>query len=193
MPTSTVRSAVIALALVAVAGAGVFATKTIAAELPPLVTVPTLDVSRYAGVWYEIARYPNSFQDQCAGDVKASYQQLPSGEIEVTNSCRNMDGLMSVVTGVARPLVNGQFSKLEVRFAPKILASLPFVWGDYWVIDLAPDYQYAVVGNPGRTSLWVLARSPLMDDTTLQELLHRAAKQGFDPARVLRTPQSGKE
>jgi apolipoprotein D and lipocalin family protein len=163
-----------------------------AAELLPLATVPTVDIGRYAGTWYEIARYPNRFQRQCVGDVVARYRSLPDGTIEVINSCRTVSG-RDEVQGAARPLAAGDFARLEVRFAPAWLSFLPFVWGQYWVINLAADYSYAVIGEPSREYLWVLARSPHIDDATLQELLQHAAGQGYDPARVVRTAQTGTE
>jgi len=158
-----------------------------AADLPTLSTVPALDVDRYAGIWYEIARYPNRFQRQCAGDVSARYSLLPDGTLEVVNACRTQDGSREEAVGVARPVVANDFTRLQVRFAPAFLSFLPFVWGDYWVIELAPDYSYAVIGEPSREYLWVLARSPSMDDVTLDRLLQRAAAQGYDPARAVRT------
>jgi apolipoprotein D and lipocalin family protein len=156
-----------------------------------LATVPQVDIMHYGGVWYEIARYPNRFQRQCVGDVTASYRRVATGSIEVVNACRVQDGSREEARGEARPVAAQDFTRLEVRFAPAFLSLLPFVWGDYWIIDLAPDYSYAVIGEPTREYLWILARSPRMDDATLAHLLKRAAAQGYDPARAARTPQSG--
>ena len=114
------------------------------AQAPPLATVPALDLDRYVGVWHEIARYPNFFERMCARDVTATYSRNADGTIRVVNACRKADGSMARAEGVGahgrrRP------SKLEVRFAPDWLAWLPFVWANYWVIELADDYSYAVV------------------------------------------------
>lgn len=161
-----------------------------AAELPPLTTVPTVDIDRYAGVWYEIARNPNWFERKCASDVSAAYRLLPSGVVEVLNTCRQKDGSLEEARGIARPVTTNDFTRLEVRFAPGFLSFLPFVWGDYWVIELAPDYSYALIGEPKREYLWVLARSPKMNDAALQRLLDAAATHGYDPTRVVRTYQT---
>lgn len=166
------------------------AESIVAADLPRLKTVPAINIEHYGGVWYEIARYPNRFQRQCVGDVTASYRRLQTGSIEVVNSCRVADGGRDESRGVARSVSPTDLTRLEVRFAPAFLSLLPFVWGDYWIIDLAPDYSYAVIGEPTRQYLWVLARSPHMDDVTLLRLLKRAATQGYDPARAVRTSQT---
>lgn len=167
-----------------------FASISCAAGLTvPLTVVPSVDLSRYQGVWYEIARYPNRFQNQCAGDVSAKYELRSDSKIRVVNRCRKTNGEMSEAQGVARLAEkDGPNSKLEVRFAPPLLSFLPFVWGDYWIIELAPDYSYAVVGHPDREYLWILARSPHMDETTYQELLRKIQQDhGYDPSRLART------
>ncbi len=154
--------------------------------------VPSVDLSRYAGTWYEIARLPNSFQDQCAGEVTATYTLLDDGEIRVVNRCRKASGEMAVAEGRARLASDeGPNSRLKVRFAPDFLSFLPFVWGDYWIIDLAPDYGYAVIGEPDRKYFWVLARNPRLEETTLNEILGRARSQGYQLDSLIRTRQTG--
>jgi apolipoprotein D and lipocalin family protein len=153
--------------------------------------VPSIDLERYCGTWYEIARLPNSFQNRCVGDVTATYTLLPDGEITVVNRCRTSDGETSEAEGRARRASDtGPNTKLEVRFAPAFLSFLPFVWGDYWIIDLAPDYSYAVIGEPKRRYLWVLARSKEMDEAVLGEILARARAQGYDTTSLIRTSQT---
>lgn len=153
-----------------------------------LVVVPTVDLNRYVGTWFEIARLPNWFQDKCVSDVTATYSLLDDGEIKVVNQCRQENGEITTAEGLARrALEDGPNTKLKVRFAPAILSFLPFVWGDYWIIDLAPDYSYVVVGEPARKYLWVLSRSPMMDDHTLGEILERVKKQGFDLTSLMKT------
>lgn len=151
---------------------------------PPLPVVAELDLDRYAGTWHEIARYPNFFQRNCARDVTANYTRNPDGTIRVVNACRKDDGTLISAEGVARVVAT---ARLEVRFAPAWLGWLPLVWGDYWVIDLGPDYRYAVVGTPSRDYLWILAREPRMDEETFARIAGRLAGLGFDAARLERS------
>jgi apolipoprotein D and lipocalin family protein len=153
-----------------------------------LVVVPSVDLERYAGKWYEIARLPNRFQTQCAGNVTATYTLREDGRITVVNECAKEDGTTSRAEGIARRASEEESnSKLQVRFAPRILSFLPWVWGDYWIIELAPDYSYAMVGEPGRDYLWILAREPRMEGARIQELQRKAQEQGFETARMIRT------
>ncbi|HEV2862409.1 MAG TPA: lipocalin family protein [Pyrinomonadaceae bacterium] len=156
----------------------------------PLAVVPAVDLSRYAGRWYEVARLPNRFEEKCAGDVSAEYTPLADGRIKVVNRCRKQDGSMSQAEGVARPKdKSGANSRLKVRFAPAFLSFLPFVWGDYHVIELAPDYSHALVGDPSRKYLWLLSRTPRMDEDTYTALTEKARAEGFDVSRLIRTKQ----
>lgn len=162
---------------------------TIAAA--PLPTQDWVDLARYAGRWYEIARLPNRFQDQCAGDVAATYTLRPDGGVTVVNECRRKDGQITRVEGAARRAdEKGPASRLKVRFAPAWMSFLPFVWGDYWIVELDRDYRYAVVGDPARKYLWILSRSPQMDAATYGSLVSTAGRLGFDMAPLVRTAQS---
>ena len=153
--------------------------------------VPSVDLARYQGKWYEIARFPNRFEKGCAGDVSATYRLAQDGGINVLNECRKANGEMKRAEGKARKAdKNGPTSKLEVRFAPAFLSFLPVVWGDYWVIDLAPDYSYSVVGDSGRDYLWILSRTPVMDEAKYQQAVSAAAAQGFDVSRLVKTKQA---
>jgi apolipoprotein D and lipocalin family protein len=162
-----------------------------AQDLPPVRSVPAVDLSRYAGTWFEVARYPNWFQKHCASDVTAEYVLLPDRRIRVVNTCRRNDGSIDKAEGVAR-LANpgGPTSRLKVRFAPAFLSFIPAVWGDYWVIGLPPDYSYAVVGDPSRRYLWILSRTKTLDPGDYQKAVDAAAANGFDPKRLVRTVQS---
>jgi apolipoprotein D and lipocalin family protein len=154
--------------------------------------VPKVDLNRYVGTWYEIARLPNTFQKQCTGDVTATYTLLEGGDIKVVNRCRKEDGSFTEVEGRAKRADDDEpLTKLKVRFAPAFLSFLWFVWGDYWIIDLSPDYAYAVIGEPDRKYLWILSRTPQMAETTFQEILGRAKEQGYDVTNLIRTKQSG--
>ena len=162
----------------------------IAAAPPPLRVVPELDLQRYSGRWFEIARLPNRFQTKCAGDVTAVYTPRPDGRITVTNRCREASGRTTEAAGVARRVDGRPASVLEVRFAPAFLSFVPAVWGDYQVLALGKDYDHALIGTPDRKYLWVLSRAPRMDAATYQSLLDQAKAQGFDVAAVVKTPQS---
>ncbi len=156
----------------------------------PLRVVPSVDLHRYAGTWYEIARLPNKFQKDCAGEVTATYTLLEDGEFRVVNRCRKQNDEVSEAEGRAKLAdENGPSSKLKVRFAPAFLSFLPFVWGNYWIIELAPDYSHVVVGEPERKYLWIMARTPTLEEATYKAMLDSAAAQGYDISKVVRTPQ----
>ncbi len=171
-------------------GSGLLAMNLIAQHVDrkELTTVPSIDMSRYVGTWYEIARLPNRFQKKCSGDVTATYTLLDNGDVKVVNRCRKEDGGFTTAEGLARRASeDGSNAKLKVRFAPALLSFLPFVWGDYWIIDLAADYSYAVVGEPDREYLWILARVPVMDNNTLGGILDKIRKQGYDTTSLIKT------
>lgn len=152
-------------------------------------TVSSVDINRYAGKWYEIAKYPNRFQKQCTANTTAVYNLIGDGKIEVINSCQTQEGKIDEATGRAKIVDKNTNAKLKVRFAPSFLSFLPMVWGDYWVIDLEPNYQYAVVGTPKRDYLWILCRTPQIDENTYQGIINRIKEQGFDPNKLVKTPQ----
>lgn len=158
----------------------------------PLRVVPEVDLARYVGQWYEIARFPNRFQKRCAGEVTAQYTLQPSGKISVLNRCRLENGEQIQAKGVARVAGKGQpNSILKVRFAPAFLSFIPQVWGDYQIMALSPDYTHALVGDPAREYLWILSRSPRMDDAVYNRLVEEARAQGFDVSRLQKTRQAG--
>ena len=159
----------------------------------PLTTVASVDLSRYQGTWYQLALVPNRFQAQCVAHTRATYALQADGTVRVTNQCRMANGQESEAIGPARPAAaatvkQGQLvpPQLEVRFAPQWLSWLPMVWGDYWVIQLAADYRYVVVGEPKREFLWVLARSTSLTDADWTAINTRLKEQGYDPARLVR-------
>jgi apolipoprotein D and lipocalin family protein len=152
-------------------------------------TIATLDVPRYLGTWYEIAKFPNWFQKKCVGNTKAVYSVKPDGNLKVLNSCKIASSETSEAEGAARQIGPKDSPKLEVRFAPEWLSFLPLVWGDYWVIDLDPQYQVAAVSDPRREYLWVLSRTPQIDPKVYEELLQRLKRQQFDVSKLELTPQ----
>ena len=156
----------------------------------PLRVVPAVDLPRYAGLWYEVARLPNRFEEKCAGDVTAEYTLQGADRLKVVNRCRKQDGQMTEAVGAAKLADRkGANARLKVRFAPAFLSFLPAVWGDYQIIELAPDYSYAVVGDPSRKYLWFLSRTPRLDEATYRKLNEAARSQGFDVSRLIRTKQ----
>ena len=151
----------------------------------PTVALPTVagvDLARYAGRWYEVAALPNRFQSQCVADTQARY--VASGDdIEVTNRCRRADGTVEAITGVAKVVDGSAGAKLKVSFFR------PF-FGDYWVLALAPDYRWALVGEPRRQFGWVLSRTPQMAPADLDAALKQAEALGYARAAFKPTPQT---
>lgn len=173
------RAAVISL----VALLGCTPSTTERLGLPPLTTVARVDLGRYTGTWYEIASFPQSFQRGCTGTT-ATYTLRADGEIDVLNRCYKdtLDGELDTAQGRARVVDTVTKAKLEVSFFR------PF-WGDYWIIDLADDYSYAVVGHPGRDYLWILSRTPAMPDETYAAIIERLKGKGYETGRLVRTLQ----
>jgi len=168
-------------ALALCAGCATSTTKRLG--LPPLEVVKHVELSRYLGTWYEIASFPQSFQRGCTATT-ATYTLRADGDLDVLNRCRlgSVDGEEKSARGRARVIDRVTNAKLEVSFFR------PF-WGDYWIVDLADDYAYAVVGHPGRDYLWILAREPSMDEATYASLVARLQAQGYETARLVRTVQ----
>jgi apolipoprotein D and lipocalin family protein len=148
-----------------------------------LQTVPHVDLTRYVGRWYEIARYPTRFEKDCASDATATYIQLSGGKIEVLNECRKADGQMKGSKGTARVVDKRTNAKLKVTFF------WPFS-GKYWIIDLAPDYSYAVVGEPDRKYLWILGRSCELTESVYGQIVTRVRELGYDPSGLKKTRQN---
>jgi apolipoprotein D and lipocalin family protein len=150
-------------------------------DAPPLAVVPSVDLSRYVGTWFEIAKYPNRFQRGCIG-ATAEYTLAPDGKrVEVVNRCREIDtGKERSVRGKARVVDPATNAKLSVTFF------WPFS-GDYWILAVGAEYEYAVVGTPDRKYLWILARTPTIGDDLYGHLVDLARERGFDPARIERS------
>jgi apolipoprotein D and lipocalin family protein len=151
---------------------------------PPLPVVSQVDLVKYAGKWHEIARLPNWFQKKCAGEVTANYTLKPNGKVEVINRCRQADGTYTTAKGTAKVADKATNAKLKVTFF------WPF-YGDYWILDLGPNYEYVMVGEPKRKYLWLLSRTPVMDATLYEQLLAKARSLGYDTSPMIRTAQAG--
>ena len=174
--------------LLSLFSAAIIAAATPAAAQPaPVTALPSLDIPAYMGTWYQVAWFPNRFQKQCVSDTAATYRRVPEG-VEVTNRCRNAAGEVESIVGLARPdgaTISGdklQPAQLEVSFLPGWLRWLP-IWGSYWVIQLADDGRYAVVGEPDREYLWVLSRTPSLAPADESAIRSRLVQQGYDLGR----------
>jgi apolipoprotein D and lipocalin family protein len=148
-----------------------------------LQTVPFVDLNKYAGKWYEIASIPQFFQKGCNGTT-AEYTVTDKGYVIVENRCNkdSIQGKQTSIKGKAFVVENSGNAKLKVQFF------WPFK-GKYWIIDLADDYSYAVVGNPNRKALWILSRTPVMSDITYQQIIAGIKEKGFDIAKIVLTNQ----
>jgi apolipoprotein D and lipocalin family protein len=158
-------------------------TTLIAVAAPTTSTLPNqpvdaIDIQRYAGQWHEIAHLPMFFQRKCVDTITATYTLQLDSTIQVHNACRTKDGSMDASDGVAKA-VRGKPAALKVRFAPAWLSWLPLVWADYWVVELDPNYQWAVVGGPSRKYMWVLSRRPSMDRTLFEQIRERGRQRHY--------------
>jgi len=156
----------------------------------PLRTVSTVDVKRFTGKWFEIARYPNKFQKKCVGNTTATYTTKADGNLTVVNQCVMKDGTTGRAEGEAKITDTTSNAKFEMKFAPKFKSFLSGDWDNYWVVDLDENYQYAAVADPKRDNLWVLSRTPEMKDAIYQNILRRVEKLGFNPGQLAKTPQN---
>jgi apolipoprotein D and lipocalin family protein len=145
-----------------------------------LEVVSSVDLSRYAGRWYEIARLPNRFEKKCADSVTATYTLRSDEKVDVVNRCRKANGKYTTATGKAKVVDKKTNAKLKVTFF------WPF-YGDYWILDLGPNYEYAVVGAPNRDYLWILSRTPQLDEQLYRRLLTEMSTRGFATDRMIRT------
>ncbi len=148
------------------------------AQQNPPTTVKYVDLKKYVGLWYEVAKIPNSFQDQCVKNTTAKYTLTKDGEIYVTNSCIDEDGEIDAADGVVRVVDKKTNAKLEVSFV-SFFGWRPF-WGDYWIIGLDENYQWAIVGTPNRKYGWVLSRTPKLEKEVLDNIFKILKEQGYN-------------
>ncbi len=174
----------IAITVLIIAFATGCATSTERLKLPPLSTGAHVDLGRYVGTWFEIASFPQRFQKGCTATTATYTVRSGDGDIEVLNSCRldRLDGKQKSALGRARVVDQTSNAKLEVSFFR------PF-WAPYWVIDLAEDYSYAVVGHPSRDYLWILSRTAHMNEDTFQTIVTKLRSSGYETERLQRTLQ----
>jgi apolipoprotein D and lipocalin family protein len=156
---------------------------------PPMQTVEQVDLTRYTGRWYEIARYPHRFEKGCSS-VTADYTLEKDGSIKVLNQCilKDEGGKVKQAHGKAKVVDTKTNAKLKVSFF------WPF-YGDYWILHLDPEYQFVIVGAPSRKYVWILARKPHLPSSLMKQLLEEIKRQGYDTDQLIltehpTTPQS---
>ena len=147
---------------------------------PPLKTVEKVEIQNYLGVWYEIARYEHFFEQGCS-DVNATYTLRDDGKIDVLNSC-NKEGELTIAKGIAYN-TDESYSKLKVSFFR------PF-YGDYQILMLGENYEYAVIGEPSREYFWILSRTKKLDEQTTAFILNAMPSLGYDAKELIWTPQN---
>ncbi len=168
-------------------GTAILFSISIFSQSNPPKTIAHVDLKKYAGLWYEIAKIPNSFQDQCVRGTTAKYTLKEDGEISVVNSCIDKDGDIDDADGVARVVDKNSNAKLEVSFV-SFLGWRPF-WGDYWIIGLDENYQWAIVGTPSRKYGWILSRTKKLDQQTVDKIWGILKEQGYNPSDFEMSPQ----
>lgn len=151
-------------------------------------TVDYVNLTRYTGTWYEIAKIPNRFQRKCARNTTASYAFRNDGRLRVLNQCVRANGSRIEAEGIAKVVDNASNARLRVSFVRLLGVSL--FWGDYWIIGLDEDYRYAIVGNPSRKYGWILSREPTMRDGVLQEVYELLREKGYNPEDFVLTIQT---
>lgn len=162
-------------------------------EPGPPRTVERVDLERYVGLWYEIARIPNGFQEGCVRGVTARYELRDDGRIDVINRCVTSDGRVDEAKGLARVDDRESNARLKVSFF-SIFGWRP-IWGDYWIIGLGDDYEFALVASPDRKYGWILSREPELDWYVLERIYTMLADQGYQLSdfemTVQESPASG--
>ena len=153
----------------------------------PVTTVTKVDLERYVGLWYEIAKIPNRFQKKCARGTTAKYLLREDGRITVINRCVKKDGDVDEAKGIAKIEDTNSNAKLKVSFV-SFIGWRPF-WGDYWVIGLDEDYQWAIVGTPDRKYGWMLARTPTLDEDTFEKIFAILERNGYKRDTFELSPQ----
>jgi apolipoprotein D and lipocalin family protein len=175
----------IALFSLAVGGLLLASCASSGAGTAPPKTVGEVDLKRYQGKWYELARMPMFFQRNCA-QSEAHYALKDDGNVAVLNRCRTLQGEWQEANGTATPQLPGETDKLWVEFDNWFSRILPGVAkGDYWILHIGDGYQTAVVGNPDRKYLWLLSRTPTVSSEVREELLAKARQQGYDTNRLI--------
>lgn len=143
--------------------------------------VKHVDLKKYVGLWYEIAKIPNRFQKHCKSGTTAQYRLLDNGKIEVINSCIDENGEKDEAEGIAKIVDLKTNARLEVSFVS--ILGINLFWGDYWIIGLDSNYEYAIIGTPNRKYGWILSRTPKLSEEKLNAAFEVLNEQGYDPKK----------
>jgi len=191
MPTGPLATAGLSTATAKLAGVAV-ATAALAVSLatatPPVHGVDKLDLSRYAGTWFEVARMPNKLQANCRYDATTTYRLKDDGTVTVLNRCVDANEQVKVAVGRATPL-GGDPARLRLSYVPDWLSWWPGTRTDHWVVMLDGDYRYAVVSDSTRRSLWILSRAPSLDAATYDGIVTQLRAQRYPVEQLVLTPQ----
>ena len=195
MTTKNFSQASLKIAKIAIGSAvllGLGATTMAYAQKESLSTVEKVELDRYLGTWYEVARKPLYFQNKCDRDVTATYTLNENGNIVVDNRCIKKDGEQTQSGGEAFVQNPPQYTKLKVSFLPDFIRWIPVGRGDYWVLKLDENYQTVLVGEPKRKYMWILSRDPQLDKNVVNEYLKYAQSVGYDLSDVIHTKQTAR-
>lgn len=151
---------------------------------PPPVAATQVDMSRFAGRWYEVARLPSMFEGPCVGQPQAHYTPRWDGSVEMVNRCTDKNGRTHEVHGIGLPLKGANGAKLRISQWPAWLRWLPLAWSDYWVLHVDDAYSEALVATPDRRHLWLVSRQPQLAAERIQALQQKATMQGFVIAKL---------
>jgi apolipoprotein D and lipocalin family protein len=165
-------------------------TLSVSASARDIPTVDYVDLQKYIGTWHEVASIPQSFQKDCIANTTADYSILPNGLIKVVNSCDTVKGTRKVADGRARIVDSKSNSKLKVTFV-KFIDWIFAFGGRYWILDLAPDYSYALIGEPSLKYAWILSRSPSFSAENFAHAEAKFKSLGYDTCKILTSVQTG--
>ncbi|SPL71792.1 lipocalin family protein [Acinetobacter stercoris] len=167
-----------------------FSFHAFASEKTEILAIPEqVEIDKYLGVWYEIARKPAAIQKNCAKNAMAIYTFNENGNIVINNRCLDQTGKLQNVYGeafITNPPIN---SKFKVSFLPEYVRWIPVIRGDYWILKLDPEYQMALIGDPDRKNLWLIARTPNPDPVMVNQYLEFAKSEGYQLDDLIRTVQ----
>ncbi len=150
-----------------------------------LQTVSAVDIKRYMGTWFEIARTPNMYQKNCVGEVKATYTLLANNQVGGLNVCRKANGELYKISTIGQ-IQDTTNSKISFKITSSWLRFIPMIRADYWIIDLADDYSYAAIATPDAKNLWIVARQPTLAESSYQQIVQRVAKLGLKTEQLVK-------